>query len=299
MKTVFSSQKECAHIWAQQSQPFGKASNLFFERSRIYSYGTHYCIANFVNDNVVLINSKNYSHSTNKHSTYVRRALNESIKVINVPFVQYPDHIGNIEFFKNKINNLINEARKSVKYTEFSINQANYYKGQALDYCDVFNLPRSTKEYFNSLNLIDEQINSKIEAQREKRELKEQIERIENEQLIEFCKNEVLPAWFNNLPLPKLIRQSGKNVVYKNVDPYILPFAYLRVNENEVETTHGAKVPLDAAKVLFSLIQSGRDIKGFKIGNYTVIGINGVLTIGCHKIERNEIERFAKTQNWI
>ena len=46
------------------------------------------------------------------------------------------------------------------------------------------------------------------------------------------------------------------------------------------------------------MIKAGKDIKGHKIDGYTVIGLNGVLTIGCHKIERKEIDRFAKSQNW-
>lgn len=81
---------------------------------------------------------------------------------------------------------------------------------------------------------------------------------------------------------------------------------YLRENVREyevertpiVETSKGARVDLDKAKVLFDLIKSGRDIKGFDLDGYTVIGLNGVLTIGCHKIERKEINRFAKLLNW-
>jgi len=57
-------------------------------------------------------------------------------------------------------------------------------------------------------------------------------------------------------------------------------------------------VSLKAAKVLFNLIKSGKDIKGFDIDGYTVIGLNGVLTIGCHVIERKEINRLAALLNW-
>ena len=38
--------------------------------------------------------------------------------------------------------------------------------------------------------------------------------------------------------------------------------------------------------------------KGFKIGLYTVIGINGTLKIGCHEISHSEINRIAKLLNW-
>ena len=65
-----------------------------------------------------------------------------------------------------------------------------------------------------------------------------------------------------------------------------------------METSKGARVSLKAAKVLFKMIKSGKDIKGFDLEGYTVIGLNGVLTIGCHAIERKEINRLAALLNW-
>jgi hypothetical protein len=38
-------------------------------------------------------------------------------------------------------------------------------------------------------------------------------------------------------------------------------------------------------RLLYKMIKQGKDIKGHKIGYYTVISVNGVLTIGCHKIK--------------
>lgn len=37
MKKVFSTHSEVAHIWAQQNQREGEASNMFFEGDTIYS----------------------------------------------------------------------------------------------------------------------------------------------------------------------------------------------------------------------------------------------------------------------
>jgi hypothetical protein len=74
---------------------------------------------------------------------------------------------------------------------------------------------------------------------------------------------------------------------------------FLRTNGEILESSKGAKVSLKSAKILFDMIQAGKDVKGFDIDGYTVISLNGVLTIGCHKIEREEIERFARSQNWI
>jgi len=295
MKTVFSNHSEVAHIWAQQNQEKGKSGNMFFEGTRIFSYGYHYCIANFVKPGLVLINSRGYSNSTAKHENYVRRALH-GVKRFTVPSVGWSkygyqneiDHAANLEYYRLKISNLVFDAKKAIKNSEFLARQAQGMHAGLLDYCDSFGLDKSE---FEKIVIIDSELQIKIDKQRTKQAEREEKERLFNEQLMEFAKNQSLPAWYQFSEMPKL---QGKTVY-----PSILPYAYLRVNGSEVETSHGAKVPLKAAKVLFELIQSGRDIKGYQIGNYTVIGINGVLTIGCHKIERSEIERFAKTQNWI
>jgi hypothetical protein len=65
-----------------------------------------------------------------------------------------------------------------------------------------------------------------------------------------------------------------------------------------VETTKGARVSYEAAKLLYSMIKAGKDIKGHNIDGYTVISLNGVLKIGCHEIPREEVDRFAKLMNW-
>ena len=92
----------------------------------------------------------------------------------------------------------------------------------------------------------------------------------------------------------RLFNWCGCKVAYKRDK------VYLRVNDKEqtIETTKSANVPIREAKILYDRIQAGKDIKGFKIGYYTVISINGVLKIGCHEIERDEINRIAKILNW-
>jgi len=70
---------------------------------------------------------------------------------------------------------------------------------------------------------------------------------------------------------------------------------YLRLtNENStVETSKGSRVPIQSALILWNMIKSGKDVKGHNIDGNTVIGLNGALTIGCHKISKTEVERFG------
>jgi hypothetical protein len=72
--------------------------------------------------------------------------------------------------------------------------------------------------------------------------------------------------------------------------------AYCRISldNTKVETSQGANVPIQEAKVLFSLIQAGKEIKGFNIGGYVVHGLNGVLTVGCHKIDKQNMFSVGK-----
>lgn len=74
---------------------------------------------------------------------------------------------------------------------------------------------------------------------------------------------------------------------------------YLRLKNDTVETTLGAYVKLKEARLLYECIKAKKSVKGFRIGSYTVIGMNGDgLKIGCHLITREEINRFAQSVGW-
>lgn len=68
--------------------------------------------------------------------------------------------------------------------------------------------------------------------------------------------------------------------------------------QHEIQTSKGARVKYESGKLLYKLIQAGKDIKGHDIDGYTVISLNGVLKVGCHEITRKEIDRFARKEGW-
>jgi len=72
---------------------------------------------------------------------------------------------------------------------------------------------------------------------------------------------------------------------------------YIRLNGDEIETTRGVKIHTEEAAKLYRLIAAGKDIKGYKIGYYTVISLNGVLQIGCHKINVENMHTIGKQNN--
>lgn len=81
-KQVFGSHSDLAHVWAQQSFAYGRASDgrMYFEGATIYSYGHHFPMATFTpyrvdGQQLVLVNSRSYSVSTGKHQRHVWHAL--------------------------------------------------------------------------------------------------------------------------------------------------------------------------------------------------------------------------------
>jgi len=81
--------KEIANAWINQSTKAPKASRMFFENDKLYSYGYHYVIARIDRErNIVLINNNKSSPTTNRHKNIVENVIENTapcIKVFNVP----------------------------------------------------------------------------------------------------------------------------------------------------------------------------------------------------------------------
>lgn len=283
MRKVFSTHSECAHVWAQQKQSEGKSGSIFFDGTKIYSYGRHYVIANFVTPQIVLINSNGYSNSTSKHHNHVQRALH-GVNTFHVPYVDYPRHDLNIKHYKDLIDSNMSKALTATKSTNWLISNAMGIYNTMQDYCNAFSIVNTELP-----PIITPELQARIDRQEAKVKEQQIKKELEEKELFNNIYTHVLPAWINH-ERPEDFYNFGSVRSLKE--------SYLRLSSGEIETSHGAKVPLNVAKVLFDRIKEGKDIRGFEIGNYTVIGINGVLTVGCHKIERSEINRFAELMNW-
>lgn len=71
-----------AHVWAQQTQDFGRSSNgnFYFRGRKLYSYGSHYIAGYIMPDGTALINGKSYSISTSGHVSDAGGATRESVR---------------------------------------------------------------------------------------------------------------------------------------------------------------------------------------------------------------------------
>ena len=177
MKTVFNSTSEVCHVFAQRVQTEGRAGNVFFEGNVIYSYGYHYELARFFqnenNETAILINDRGYSVSTSKHIGLVRAATSH--------FTQFNFTETDGKTVLSELESLVKKMIRARK-PEIYINQANNLLDSYIEYCnfvgqeheshnlimkahEVFSTGK-VKEYFES----KESELKKIEREKVKRE---------------------------------------------------------------------------------------------------------------------------------
>ena len=279
MRKVFSTHSEVCHVWAQQTQSEGKASRIFFEDKSIYSYGRHFEMARFIDANTVFVTTRGYSVSTAKHLSLVRRAVSHK-RVFEVPsFTYHPD---NVRHYIERAREYFDKAKRARTSTTYLLGVAKHTVTTLREYLDLFPtpIPDSHAELWTALDhgtYLDGEVQAQLlkkEREARKAELESQRlarearEREEQERLEQWIAGEMGYGYFSAMRL--------------------------RVRENEVETTHGAKVPVIEARKLYRALEAGIDVAGQHIGHYTVTRLDTEeIIIGCHRIPLSEIERIA------
>jgi hypothetical protein len=102
--------------------------------------------------------------------------------------------------------------------------------------------------------------------------------------------------------IKKHVKELANWRLYKNNKSFFTLPPALRLSKDglNVETSHGASVPLAEAKELFKLYQSNKILAGTKIGNYSVRSLdisNQVIIIGCHSIPLIEAINLFEVKN--
>jgi hypothetical protein len=276
MKKVFSSASDVIHVYAQREQIEGKSSNVFFEYDRIYSYGYHYLLGEFITnkkgDTAIMINNQGYSNTTAKHIGWITSGTRQYKQF----FTMYCDTT-NVLRQLNSLKSSLIRAKKPEKY----ISEANYLFDRLNEYLNWkgeknYQQNKDLKE-IKKLMLVFQSDNKdyleklrEYQANKDKREKNAKIKKAKND----------LQKFFNY----EVYRVSGLNE------------DYLRVSQcgKYIETTQDLRVDIKQAAILYKLIQSGKDIKGYQIDNFTVISLNGVLKIGCHNINVKNMHEVGK-----
>jgi hypothetical protein len=274
MKTVFPSH-ELAHVWAAQSQTHGRcASSMSFQGKDFYSYRT--VIARILDDGSVAVAQDRYSHATSKHQSYVRQAVNHK-KIHYIARIESPYEL--ISSCKQECARYYEKAAVAVKKRDDYL-AAAYSISKALnDYLDAIGYTGERMPIDQAIDL--DTIKAKVKAQKAL-----QFAQIkERERIAAMNAKELIDSWLDGGEYDYRIRSAG---------------ILLRVKNDNVETTQGARVPLVDALRMHDIIKASntdsqlRRLHGFTIGNYTVNDCTKEkIVIGCHTIPMSEISRIA------
>jgi hypothetical protein len=301
MKTVMRSD-EVAHHWAHQLQAHARSSNLSYQNESLCSYATE--IARIVNRNgkkAYVINDGDYSVTTRKHKNDVFRAIPVGSTIFYAESVSRGRSMNcdGKELYEYSIETaadalaLAGRTRKNTKKRERLEARAAIYLGIAQNINLFFGLRRKVDhKAIERLSAVKAK-EQKREEERERRE-QERLEKEKAEQILDWCNN-VPGAYFPH----------GVNRVY--LRKCIIPVNGRTPDECfNLETSRHAYVPMADAERAFRFIIARRS-KGwhrngeqFKIGDFQLDAINeqGIIA-GCHRIDWQEIERFAKNMGWM
>jgi hypothetical protein len=286
MKKVFQNTSEVVHVFAQQTQSEGRnqSGSIYFKDNRIYSYGSHYLLGEFINKNTIIINDFGYSVTTTKHINELRNATRH----YNVFFTSLID-VKNIESVIEANLKCLAKSRKGETYIDI-INKLEKGLTKWVKFCKENKIK---KEHFSKYNFVVNKSDYKYKK----------IVKIANSLLtpdaIEKIKAKGKKDAIKQKAKDKkeLKTKLDKFNTYK-IDRFkVGQFDYLRLSQNGqfVETSQHIRIEKNEAKKLYFAIKKKVDIRGQKIGYYTVNKIdNKALTVGCHKICIKSVEKVGQ-----
>lgn len=275
MRKVFDN-REVFHVYAQQSQEEGRTSsgNVFFEGTRIWSYGRHYLLGNFINTSTIIINDIGYSSTTGKHISYLTSATSQykqffrteiDVEIVNRDILELEKKLTTARKPENYVLAII---RRFELLTDF-LKQHNKEMLKSDEYKEI-------KKIYNKLSK-DKDKYLELLKERGKKEFEQKKIRIAKS-VEEFMQHE-------------------KGRVHHDAKEQ-----FIRISkDNEfVETSLGVKVEAPEALKLFLAIEKGLPIEGYRISYYRVNKLGDQLVIGCHKInKKNVFEVGAKLKELL
>jgi len=278
MRTVFSSSTDVIHLFAQRTQDHARSSNVFFDSDKIYSYGYHSLLGEFITnkngDFAIIINNSGYSSTTSGHISCLSAATRQYKQF----FTMYCDSNKVLRQLESLLQNLGN-AKKPQKYISEALNILDHFN----EFLSWFGKPYDSfsQENLKKIRRIEKLFNSSPGKESAEQYAKKKAAAQKASDKKDFLKS---LQKFKNFEINYINHNS-----YNKED-------FLRVNtkSGNIETSQGVKVPIKEAQTLYKLIKAGKDIKGLKISNYTVISLNGVLQIGCHRINRKTMQEIGE-----
>jgi cell fate (sporulation/competence/biofilm development) regulator YlbF (YheA/YmcA/DUF963 family) len=273
MKT-YKNISDCIHSFAQQDQTSGKSSNVFFEYKKLYSYGYHFTLAEFLTENIILLDDTQYSSTTRKHQNITRYATKQYIQLYTSTY-----HIQNCIRDLKELQNKLAKAKKPEKYIELAQRIINDHKEGQKFFAD-------NSEYYHI-------------AYKEFKELEKFFSTVINSDKLKAYKEKLKKLQSINLHQYKEAFKSYESYTnFKNLCKSKIDYIRLSICGNYIETTQNVTIPLYEALRVYKALNMGIDIRGEKIQNYIVRDVtDSQIKIGCHILERNDIiETFNKLE---
>lgn len=322
VKKVFSNSGEVCHIWAQQNQPEGRSSNCYFQGATVYSYGNHYplgiILTNKKGERAAVINAAGYSVTTSKHISQARSATShyKQFSIVQTDLMR--------DVVSSQRNDGLDLARLSNAVSQYVIISAakfaaslttedakrrkaatiEKWRGEAISdvqsAIDVLTWAggkidararKAVTSLAGNLVLMREAAEKQRAADARKREKARKAAAIAN---AEFIKR-VLPAWLDGVDYI-----DGRNISNALWEHHSSIF--MRVKGDEVQTSKGARFPLEhglkALPLIRAIVARGetweRNGKTIHLGHYQIDRIgDGVIVAGCHTLPITEVERLA------
>jgi hypothetical protein len=296
-KHVFPT-NEIPHLWAHQTQDDARNAqgNLFFTGRTIYSYGSHFPIAQHVEnrqgERAILLTTRTYSVTTSGHVSAVNCAIPSGTPVFRVPLEERwyrtdaaSAHDEHIKSYEERIKEYSLKAARARKNRESFLFDALNTQKEAESYCAFYGLTHSFPIPTN------EQLSETLTSIRKS----EAIARQQRKEWEDQRKAEAIKQAEEQI---KRFR-SGQSY-YSLWDVPVM----LRISDNEIETSKGARVPVDHALRAYRVLKMFRaNGKTYQRNGHTIhlghhvidsLGADGILHAGCHHIAWEEIEQVGE-----
>jgi hypothetical protein len=260
-----------AHIFATQSQieAYTPTRNLYFYDKSIYSYGSHFCIAKFIDDKTLLFTERTYSNTTAKHISVVSYATSHIDKIYC--FNPNASHVDNFTYWLNAAEQLADKLKRANK-PEIYISQLQQIENKATKYANYFSI--AIPETLQSVLKVTTK--AEILAYMENKAELIAAEKLAKEKALKKEHLRELKEW-KNFDVNRMYQRNG--------------FDYLRKNNEQFETTQGVKIPIEIGLRLYKNLANLK--QGDKFLEYTVGEITKTfICIGCHKITFKEINNI-------
>jgi hypothetical protein len=298
-----NSHADVAHAWANKTKDSMRGSRMYFDGARIYSYGSHFTIAEHVTNKAgaeaVLLTERTYSSSTSGHVARVRRAASH-LNLIHVPSLDSGRSAR--DFFRVWMS----EAESLYKsFHAANVSGKGRYSNAMLSlesrvsaYTEFFG-ERVPEDLAELLALAHNQtwIEARRESERraEEREANRSAAQAERARRAEERRARIFPEQLEKFRAGEISYISARN-----------GFDYLRYNAEarRIETSQSVQIPRTAARRMYYWLLTARDSGGcapcnYKITGFTVREVSAdMLRVGCHNIPFSEVEAIAARLGW-